>query len=226
MLGDLAREESTRVVVTLWALWHARRKIIHEGQYQSPLSTHCFVDRFIADLGQLEGSRVAAPTVKPAGPRWIPPPSGLAKVNVDAAVSKNNNVAEIAAVARDTSDAFLDASAVAMRGATDPEALEALACREGLALATDLLLRRVRVASDCQNAIRSIYGHGRGAYGHIVMELKARATEFQEVQFVLEGRSSNGDAHGLARGSVSRDLGRHVWFQTPPEGVCMNYDII
>ena len=85
---------------------------------------------------------------------------------------------------------------------------------------------RMRVASDCQNAIRSIYGLGRGAYGHIVMELKARATGFQEVQFVHEGRSSNGDAHGLARGSVSRDIGRHVWFQTPPEGVCMNYDIV
>jgi hypothetical protein len=159
------------VVVTLWALWHARRKIIHEGQYRSPLSTHCFVKRFIADPGQLGGSTMAAPAFKPAGPKWIPPPIGLSKVNVDAAVSKNNHVVAIAVVARDSSGVFLGASSVAMRGVTDPEALEAMACREGLTLAADLLLRRVRVASDCQNGIRSIQGQGRGSYGHIVMEL-------------------------------------------------------
>jgi hypothetical protein len=46
----LSHAELTRVVVTLWALWHARRKVIHEGVYQSPLSTHHFVERFIAGL--------------------------------------------------------------------------------------------------------------------------------------------------------------------------------
>jgi hypothetical protein len=33
VLKDLPTNESTRVVVTLWALWSARRKIIHEGKY-------------------------------------------------------------------------------------------------------------------------------------------------------------------------------------------------
>jgi hypothetical protein len=46
------------------------------------------------------------------------------------------------------------------------------------------------------------------------------------VQFIHEGRRSNADAHCLARGSVSRDLGRNVWFETPPEGVCNFCDVI
>jgi ribonuclease HI len=149
----------------------------------------------------------------------------MTKVNVDAAVSKNNPVAAIAAVARDSTSAFLGASSLALRGVTCPEVLEAMACREGLALATDLLLQQVRVASDCLNVIRSIDEEGRESYGHVIQEIKTWATEFQHVQFVHEGRSSNGDAHRLAKGSVSRSLGRHVWFQSPPDGDCMNYDV-
>ena len=95
-----------RLVVTLWAIWHARRKAIHENIFQSPLSTHSFIERFIADL------EMAMPTVERKGdasagcalaaaPKWIPPPQGLMKVNVDAALSKNSDIVAMAAVARD-----------------------------------------------------------------------------------------------------------------------------
>jgi hypothetical protein len=112
---------------------------------------------------------------------------------------------------------------VVVQGISDPEVLEALACREGLDLASDLLLTKVRVASDCLNVIKSLESAGWGSYGHIVQEIKARAGDFVTAQLVHEGRVSNGDAHRLARGSISRDLGRHVWFLAPPEGVCNNY---
>jgi hypothetical protein len=117
-------------------------------------------------------------------------------------------------------------SVVVVEGYTDPEVLEAMACREGLSLAADLLLARFRVASDCLNVIKRLEGEGWGIYGHIVKEVKARTGDFQTVQFVHEGRLSNGDAHRLARGSISRDIGRHVWFQIPPEGVCTNFVLI
>ncbi|TVT98308.1 hypothetical protein EJB05_56401, partial [Eragrostis curvula] len=77
--------------------------------------------------------------------------------------------------------------------------MEAIAVREGLALASDLMLQQFRVASDNVNVIRSIQGDGRGLYGHIVHEIKARASSFELVDFVHEGRAANGDAHRLAR---------------------------
>jgi len=46
----LPRPVMVRVAVTMWAIWYARRKAIFEESYQSPLSTHCFIDRFVADL--------------------------------------------------------------------------------------------------------------------------------------------------------------------------------
>jgi len=66
-------------------------------------------------------------------PRWIPPPGGIVKINVDAALSINSRGASAAAVARDASGKFMGASSVVMRGIIDPETMEVLALREGLA---------------------------------------------------------------------------------------------
>jgi len=73
----------------------------------------------------------------------------------------------VAAVARDISGCYLGASTLILAGVSDPEILEALACREGLALANDLLIRRARVASDYLNAVRSIQTGGMSTYSHI-----------------------------------------------------------
>jgi ribonuclease HI len=215
----LPHDDLTRTIVTLWALWHARRKAIHEGIFQSPLSTHHFVERFIADLHMIK------PTPKSVSPSisrrvvWLPPPADMVKINVDAATSKNSSIGSIAAVARDANGSFLGASSVVMDGMSDPETLEAMACREGLTLGEDLLLRRVKLATDCLNVVNMINGEGRGSYGHIVQEIKARKTTFGKVDIVHEQRSANVDAHNLARSSLYFQLGRHVWFQAPPDGV-------
>lgn len=54
MIDLLPHDIFIRLVVTLWAIWSARRKLLHEGRNQSPLSTHLFVTRFIGDLEQLK----------------------------------------------------------------------------------------------------------------------------------------------------------------------------
>ena len=158
-------------------------------------------------------------------PRWIPPPADTLKINVDAAISKNMGRAAAAAVARDGTGAFQGASVLITQGVTDPESMEAIACREGLAIASDLAMRKVRIASDNINVVKNIRGDSKGIYGHIVQEIKARAGSFASSEFVHEGRASNEDAHKLARSSVYCDLGRQVWFLSPPEGICISVPI-
>src|SRR4051794_32584410 len=51
MMHSMDHGDFTRMVVTLWAIWHARRKVIHEDIFQSPLTRHRFVDSFLSDLG-------------------------------------------------------------------------------------------------------------------------------------------------------------------------------
>ena len=50
----LMKADLIRVAVTLWAIWFVRRKAIHEHSFQSPLSTHYFIDRYIADLNLIK----------------------------------------------------------------------------------------------------------------------------------------------------------------------------
>jgi hypothetical protein len=146
MMSTLSQENQTRVFVTLWAIWHARRRALHDHEFQSPMSVHLFVGRFVADIqlsDEQKPRRLAPAGSTRSEPSWIPPPRGVMKINVDAAVGKNMGFGSIAAVARDEDGVFRGASAVVLNGKSEAETLEALACREALSLAQDINARRI-----------------------------------------------------------------------------------
>ena len=132
------------------------------------------------------------------------------KVNVDAALSKNSDLVALAAVARDGRGIFLGASALVLNGITDPETAEVLACHEGFVLAADLMISRVRIASYCAGAVRSLEGLEMSRYGHVIREIKTAMASFEEAEVVYEGRASNIDARSLARSLIYKSKGRHV----------------
>jgi hypothetical protein len=51
MRDTLDHSKFTKLLVTLWAVWTARRKAIHEGVFQSPISTYDFLLRFFICVG-------------------------------------------------------------------------------------------------------------------------------------------------------------------------------
>jgi len=60
---------------------------------------------------------------------------------------------------------------VVTEGISDPEIMEAVACRESLALALDLLLQKIRVVYDNIIVVRNIRGKDFGSYGHVIQEI-------------------------------------------------------
>ena len=120
--------------------------------------------------------------VHTSAPRWIPPPRGIMKVNVDAAISKNSCIATMATIARDEGGSFHGALVLVTEGVSSPEMAEAMAYREGLALAKDLALQKVRIATGCGNVVRSIQGPGMGPYGHITREIKRQGWQASRKQ--------------------------------------------
>ena len=86
-----------------------------------------------------------------------------------------------------------------------------MACREAICLVEDLLINNFIVASDCKQVVADINSGSRGKYGAIVSEINLRSTLFQ-CYFSFECRAVNYEAHSLAKFSLSRDPGRHVWF--------------
>ena len=111
MMSTLNNDDLIRCFVTLWAIWYARWKVIHENIFQSPLSTHTFVENFLRDLEMASPVRQSHQHRRsdvPA-PRWIAPPSGCAKINVDATVQKHKNSGAVAAACRGEDGRFLGA---------------------------------------------------------------------------------------------------------------------
>lgn len=67
MIDNLEHKKLVELVVTLWAIWTARRKAIQEGILQSPHATHSFVTSFIFEFENVQCSqRRVAPLVRHA----------------------------------------------------------------------------------------------------------------------------------------------------------------
>jgi hypothetical protein len=100
IMEKLSSSDFMRALVTLWAIWHARRKAVHENIFQSPAGTHLFVDRFISEISAsrpTQQNQVRAPTVNQ---RWTPPPPGHCKIKVDGATTKSARRGSVGVICR------------------------------------------------------------------------------------------------------------------------------
>ena len=180
LIESLTHDEFVLLSITMWSIWHARRKAIHEGIFQSPQATQTFINRYRDELYMIRPAvRQTSVTTAPSGPiRPKAPPTGFAKIHVDAAVRPGRG-GSAAAVCRDSNETCLGSSALVVEGVDDPASLEALACREAMCLAEDLLINNYIVASDCKQVVSDINSGSRGQYRAILSEINLRATLFQ-----------------------------------------------
>ena len=148
------------------------------------------------------------------------------KVNVDAAVSERRGVGTVAAICRNRDGLYLGASSVVFRGITDPTTLEALAVREALALAEDLNIQAIHVASDCSVVIDDLKRRSGAGYGAIIHEILEYTTTFTSCNIVHEFRSSNFEAHNLAKNALSLGIGPHVWLGQPGDLTFVRVNIV
>ena len=102
MHETLTHEHFTKMIVTMWAIRKARRKAIHEEIIQSPFSTDMFINSFLSELQILEKPKA---TFIKSGPirrnHWLVAPKGLCKINVDAALTRNEPIGVVGALCRD-----------------------------------------------------------------------------------------------------------------------------
>ena len=216
MQEALSHDEFTNFVVTLCALWGSRRKAIYEHIYQSPSSVQAFVNSYVNELNALQS--IKSTQIVRSAPRrsgWIAPPGGLAKFNVDAAVGRGRGLGAVAAISRDSDGHFLGASAVVFRGISEPATLKCMAIREALALADDLNVANIQVASDAKVVVQDIQEKNPTEYGAIIHEIIEHTLSFQVCNISHEFRSSNIEAHKLAKHALSLPSGRHVWLGQP-----------
>jgi hypothetical protein len=79
--------------------------------------------------------------------------------------------------------------ALKLPGIVDPATLEAIACREGLALAADLNIKHILIATDCKHLVKDIKSGTDGLYGIIIKEIQASIYRFTSCYFIYDSRS-------------------------------------
>ena len=67
---------------------------------------------------------------------------------------------------------YLGSSSIIINGVADVPSLEAMPCRQAQALAADLLVNRVLIASECSSVINGIAANSGGAHAAVIKELK------------------------------------------------------
>lgn len=212
----LSEQDYVKVIVTMWALWKAKRDLVHEDKWQSPFVTSKFVEHFLREQKELETPQVRLPRDTAAPRRWTPPPVGSVKGNVDGAISVTKGRGAAAAIFRSGTGTFLGASVLVCQGMIDPASIEAIACREALCLARDLNIQKGIVASDSSEVVRAIREGSKGLHAMVIKEIQNLVHSVGDFMFSHERREDNVDAHNIARTSLDLEPGRHVWLLEPP----------
>jgi ribonuclease HI len=84
-------------------------------------------------------------------------------VNTDGVVAKTASRGVVAAVCHSHAGVYLGASIVVFEGITHYGCLEAVACREALALTADLGVDGIMVKSDCMEVIQGLKSNNMGS---------------------------------------------------------------
>lgn len=97
--------KQTKILITMWALWFARNRRVHEGAYQRVGDIVNFIHSYCvewASMPPIENGLTASAQVKRASP-----PIGMVKVNVDVGFHPNQRQASSGIVIRDENGEIL-----------------------------------------------------------------------------------------------------------------------
>jgi hypothetical protein len=99
MMNSVKHEEFISII-TMWAIWYARHKALldEEFEHQSPSSTHSFIQCFVQDLSVAKPkTQTKQAAERMSGPKPLPPPQDVVKINFDPSPAKSQAKGGVAA---------------------------------------------------------------------------------------------------------------------------------
>uniref|UniRef100_A0A803MUC9 RNase H type-1 domain-containing protein n=1 Tax=Chenopodium quinoa TaxID=63459 RepID=A0A803MUC9_CHEQI len=214
----LPREEHGLFMTVCWEIWGARNRWIFEGERCDPRRSMDYVTKLISELKGEEGK--GGCVVGRARQRWIPPPAGWAKLNVDGGVCEGLG-SSAGAVIRDEKGMALLAAAWSFEDLWEPRIAEAKALLLGVKAAVEAGFVRVVVESGCQGLINAMKSQedGRSCFHMILDDTRHFCSLLGSVSWSFVRREGNRVAHVLAH-SMPWEVGGRVWVADFPSTVC------
>ena len=99
-----------------WAIWYDRNKIVHESSSQFSDHIWSYARKYIIEFKS--ASVACSQQLAQTEEKWIAPPPGVFKINVDGATSKNERNSSVGVVIRDTTILFMLLAINTFRGDT------------------------------------------------------------------------------------------------------------
>jgi ribonuclease HI len=188
---------SVQIAFTLEAIWRFRNQHVHHSKIDNPnVSIKALEFRIVEHMQKLWAENSL---FTPKDLKWLPPPHGIVKLNVDAAIFHSS--ACIAVIARNESGLIIKAWAKPFNS-IDPLVAEAAAILWAIQIAKMESWNAITVEGDskvCVDFLLQDFTASRWSIAGLCDDAKALAAEFSFCGFCWIKRKANMVAHTLAK---------------------------
>ncbi|KAL4301987.1 hypothetical protein GQ457_10G016720 [Hibiscus cannabinus] len=211
-VSSLSNTDCVLFLITVWAVWGVRNKLIHESISPDIAMVVSFIKNYVAEF---EASQVVLYKPSPSSSsRWLPPSGNMIKVNFDAAFDSHMLSSSSGIVFRNHEGFLLVVAVFPHSHIPNPCVAEAQACLDVISLAKDLFFRNIIIEGDSLTVIKKLQSSSNdmSLIGMILSDVNSLSKFFEGVTFQFVPRDCNEVAHKTAL------LGRHsasfsVWVE-------------
>ena len=216
-LERMGERELCDLLITAWAVWGARCKMLMENEGCYPVETLAYARKICRKAQEACQARPKQGVVVTPHPgEWSKPSSGFIKLNVDAGFIKEMGCG-LGVVYRDEYGEVLAAGSFQFHVTWEPRITEAKAIFHGMKLAHELGYSHIEVESDSLLAIQALRS-GRGGsseFNLILDDVLNLALSFDNVIWSFVKRYGNKVAHMLAH-FQPWEPGKRTWIDDLP----------
>ncbi|KAH9728345.1 putative reverse transcriptase/RNA-dependent DNA polymerase [Citrus sinensis] len=218
-----AKSEIDYVASIWWATWQARNKLLFEGKKPDPRETVAKAKAIVVAYQSMQFKEQDSPrSIKEKeAQRWNPPPSSKLKINVDAAVHAESQMAGLGAVIRNSQGQVVVAAIKSINFQGDVSIAEAKAVQWGMEVASKASFTNVIVETDCSMVadLANNKVSNKTEIWWTIAEIQSSRQDFQSIDFQHVPRQCNTSAHSLAKRAL-KSSGSVIWRDEFPADVC------
>ncbi|GMI66655.1 hypothetical protein like AT4G29090 [Hibiscus trionum] len=186
------------ITYTVWAIWTARNKHMHEGKFQNVQSLITYILGCVSEYKSCMQSQGSCQLQIER--RWSPPPEGYTKRNADACCLPATKKAFSGFVLRNNQGKVLGSGIKNQRNFVSVFLSEATALKEGVKFALNLGFENLIVESDSRTLIEKLEVNNADAseIRTVIVDIKHLVRDLPHIRFSFSPRSGNKAAHVLA----------------------------
>ncbi|KAL9450019.1 hypothetical protein AB3S75_011871 [Citrus x aurantiifolia] len=222
-----AKSDIDYVASIWWSTWHARNKLLFEGKKPDPRKTVAKAKAIVVTYQSMQFKEQGSPRSieEKKAQRWNPPPSSKLKINVDAAVHAESQMAGLGAVIRNSQGQVVVAAVKSINFQGDVSIAEAKAVQWGMEVARKASFTNVIIETDCSMVadLANNKVSNKTEIWWTIAEIQSSKQDFQSIDFYHVPRQCNTNAHSLAKRAL-KSSESVIWRDEFPADVLCLFD--